>query len=131
MPKDAGQPVLLKPAQEPPSEYVRTFDRLFRSFRMHLFEYFGERSGEAVLRAEKKVSLLTPEFDREALTDETAPLIAELIGEIVRNAPFFRRPKLRRAAIVLIADLYNKHYQMLEERNAIDRIEQVYYRLKK
>jgi hypothetical protein len=124
------QPVVARPDPQASSAYVRIFERLFRSFRMHMFESIGDRSGEAIIRAEKKICLLAPEYDREALTDETAPLIVDVVEQIVRNASVFRRPKLRRAAIVLIADLYNKQYQILEERSAIDRVEQVYYRLK-
>jgi len=95
-----------------------------------MFEHLGKGYGEAIIKAEKNISLLAPEFDPQALTDETAPLIVEVVEEIVRNASFLKRPKLRRAAITLIADLYNKQYQILEENSAIDRIEQVYYRLK-
>ena len=118
------------PVPQPPSAYVRIFERLLRSFRMHMFEHLGKGYGEAIIKAEKNISLLAPEFDPQALTDETAPLIVEVVEEIVRNASFLKRPKLRRAAITLIADLYNKQYQILEENSAIDRIEQVYYRLK-
>jgi len=124
------QPIVINQNPQPPSAYVRIFERLFRSFRMHAFEHLGDRCGEAIIRAEKKICLLAPEFDREALTDDTAPQIVDLVEEIVKGAPFFRRQKLRRGAVALVADLYNKHYQILEERSAIDRIEQAYYRLK-
>ena len=126
--KKIRRPII--PVAPPPSAYVRIFERLLRSFRMQMFESLGEDSEEALMRAEKKILLLAPEYDREALTDETSPLVVEVVEEIVKSASFFKRRKLRGAAVTLVADLYNKHYQMLEERGAIDRIEQAYYRLK-
>jgi len=113
------------------SEYVRTFERLFRSFRQQVFEYFGDRCEDVIARAEKKVRFLSPEFDCHALTDDTAPSTLDVVEEIIKESSFMKRSKLRQAAITLISDLYNKQYNLLEQHRAIDRVEQVYYRLKK
>ncbi len=113
------------------SEYVRTFERLFRSFRQQVFEHFGQKCEDVIAQAEKKVRFLSPEFDCHALTDETASSILEVVEEIVKEASFIKRSKLRQAAITLISDLYNKQYNLLEQHRAIDRVEEIYYRLKK
>ena len=42
-----------------------------------------------------------------------------------------KRSRLRQAALTLVADLYNKQYEILEKNHAIDRVEQFYYKLKK
>ena len=117
--------------QTPQSEYVRAFERLFRSFRRQVFEYLGEKYEGVIAVAEKKVRILSPEFDCHALTEEAAPATLELVEEIVNGAPFMKRSKLRRAAIALLSDLYNKQNNLLEQHRTIDRVEQVYYRLKK
>ena len=126
---ETGQPSATLQSQQ--SEYVRTFERLFRSFRQQVFEYFGDRCEDVIARAEKKVRFLSPEFDCHALTDDTAPSILDVVEVIIKEASFMKRSKLRQAAITLISDLYNKQYNLLEQHSAIDRVEQVYYRLKK
>ena len=116
---------------EQQSEFVRTFERLFRSFRQQVFEHFGEKCEEVIARAEKKVRILSPEFDYHSITDETAVSALEIIEEIVNQASFMKRSRLRQAAITLISDLYNKQYNLLESHRVIDRVEEIYYRLKR
>ena len=129
--KEAEKAADVQQNHQSQSEYVRTFERLLRSFRQQVFEYFGDRCEDVIARAEKKVRFLTPEFNCHALTDDTASSTLEVVEEIIKEAPFMKRSKLRQAAITLISDLYNKQYNLLEQHNAIDRVEQVYYRLKK
>ena len=81
--------------------------------------------------AERKVEFLSPDFDVHALTDATAHSVLDLIGEIVDQAGFMKRSKLRQAAISLISDLYNKQYNLLEQHRVIDKVEEMYYHLKK
>ena len=107
------------------------FERLYRSFRQQVFECFGKRCDDILLQAEKELKHLSPEFDCRALTVETAPMILDLVEETIKQCSFLKRPKLRQSAITLISDLYNKQYDMLEEHRAADKVEQLYYRLKK
>jgi hypothetical protein len=81
--------------------------------------------------AEQQVRLLAPEFDMENLTEDTVPLMLDIIDDMINRAPFLKRSKLRDAAQVLVADLYNKHFELLEQHNAIDKVEQNYFQLKK
>ncbi len=113
------------------SEYIRAFERLFRSFRQRIFECFGDKCEEVIIQAEKKVQFLSPEFDCHSLTESTAHSTLELLEEIVKQARFIKRSKLRQAAITLISDLYNKQYNLLEQHRTIDKVEEIYYRLKK
>lgn len=112
-------------------DYVRLFERLFRSFRQQIFDCYGDRSEAVIAEAERKVRFLTPEFDLRSLTDETAIVVLDLVEAIANDAPFFKRSKLREAALTLVADLYNKQYELLEQHRAIERVEQFYYRLKR
>jgi len=114
-----------------PTEYVRLFERLFRSFRQQLFDCFGDKSESAIAEAERKVRFLTPEFDTHSLNNETAVAMLDLIETITSDASFLKRTRLRQAALTLVADLYNKQYDVLEQYRAIDKVEQFYYRLKK
>ena len=129
--KENGVGESLSTIPEQQSEFVRTFERLFRSFRQQVFEHFGEKCEEVIARAEKKVRILSPEFDYHSITDETAVSALEIIEEIVNQASFMKRSRLRQAAITLISDLYNKQYNLLESHRVIDRVEEIYYRLKR
>jgi hypothetical protein len=111
--------------------YVKLFERLFRSFRQQIFDCYGDRSEAVIAEAERKVRFLTPEFDLRSLTEETAIVTLDLVEAIANNAPFFKRSKLRDAALTLVADLYNKQYELLEQHRAIEKVEQFYYRLKR
>jgi hypothetical protein len=114
-----------------PQKYVRIFQRLFRSFRQQAFECFGPRCETVITQAEQQVRLLDPELDMERLDESTAILILDVIEGIITRAPFLKKSKLRSAAQILISDLYNKHYDLLEQHNVIDKVEQNYYQLKK
>jgi len=114
-----------------PSEYVHLFERLFRSFRQQVFECFGDKCETVITRAEQKVRFLSPEFDYHNLNDDSALMMLDVIESIINDASLFKRSKLRQAAVTLISDLYNKQYNLLEQHHAIDKIEQIYYRLKK
>ena len=120
-----------KNQQPEPSDFVKLLERLFRSFRQQLFDSFGEKSDAVIADAERKVRLLTPEFDLHLLNENTAILVLDLIEGIAGRASFMKRSRLRQAALTLVADLYNKQYELLEEHRVIDKVEQCYYRLKK
>ena len=128
---DAEPPSSIHQNLQSESQYVRTFERLFRSFRHQVLEHCGNRSDDVITRAEKTVQVLCPDFDCHLLTHDTAASTLDVIQEVVREAPFMKRSKLRQAAITLISDLYNKQYSLLEEHHAIDKVEQAYYRLRK
>jgi len=112
-------------------DYIRLFERLFRSFRQQIFDCYGDKSEAVIAEAERKVRFLTPEFDLRSLNNETAIVMLDLVETIANDAPFFKRSKLREAALTLVADLYNKQYELLEQRRVIDKVEQFYYRLKR
>ena len=105
--------------------------RIFRSFRQQLLDSFGDKSDAVIADAERKVRLLTPEFDLHLLNENTAILVLDLIEGIAGRASFMKRSRLRQAALTLVADLYNKQYELLEKHRVIDKVEQCYYRLKK
>jgi hypothetical protein len=113
------------------SEFVRLFERLFRSFRQQAFEVFGNKSDAVIAEAERKIRFLNPEFDLHALNETTATLVLDIIEITAVAASFMKRSRLRQAALTLVADLYNKQYELLEKNRAIDKVEQFYYRLKK
>lgn len=112
-------------------KYIRIFQRLFRSFRQQAFECFGPRCDAVIAQAEQQVRLLDPELDMERLDESTAILVLDVVDGIINRAPFLKKSKLRAAAQILISDLYNKHYDLLEQHNVIDKVEQNYYQLKK
>ena len=107
------------------------FDRLYNSFRIRLFDTMGPRYGRLLREAERGVRFLNRDFDLDALTDATAPAVLELMEAAIRRAPFFRKARLRDAACILISDLYEKHYELLQTNGAIPQVEDIYYRLKR
>lgn len=124
-----------KPAPEPQSppisEFTRLFEQSFRSFCQQLSEVMGTRADEAIASAKRKIQAQSPDFRLESLSDETAASVIDLIELISVDAPFLKRSRLRQAALTLVADLYNKQYDLLEKHHAIEKVEQCYYRLKK
>lgn len=116
---------------EDETEIVRLFNRLFRSFRQQAFESIGARSETIIEQCEHRAQLLNPEFSTGSLDPATAPLVLGLMEDVIKEAPFLKRAKLRNAALTLITDLYDKQYELLETHNAIDKLEQLYYRLRK
>jgi len=113
------------------SDYIKLFERLFRSFRQQIFDCYGDKCEVVITDAERKVRFLTPEFDLHSLNNETAIVMLDLVEIIANDAPFFKRSKLREAALTLVADLYNKQYELLERHRAIEKVEQFYYSLKR
>jgi hypothetical protein len=104
---------------------------VIRSFRVKLFDQVGPEYDELMMEAERKVRFLEPEFDLENLTDQSAPAVLDLIQEIIRRAPFLKRSRLRKVAALLIADLYEKQYDLLDKARVLEKVEEAYYRLKR
>jgi len=119
------------PAPVDDASYIRLFERLFRSFRQQLFDSYGDKTESVISDSESRVRFLSPEFDLRSLDVDTAIAVLDLIESIIDTAPFFKRGKLKEAAVTLVADLYNKQYEVLEQRRAIERVEQFYYKLKR
>jgi hypothetical protein len=113
------------------TDYVRLFERLLRSYRQQVFDCFGSKSETIISEAEHKVRFLTPEFNLHDLKSETAIVVLDLVETLINDAPLFKKSKLRQAALTLVADVYNRHYELLEQHQAIDKVEQSYYRLKR
>jgi hypothetical protein len=133
------KPQLEKPSPKPqpknhqpePSEYTKLLERVFRSFRQQVLDSFGDKCDAVIANAEQKIQLLGPDFNLRSLNDGNAVLTLDLIEKIAAEAPFLKRSRLRQAALTLVADLYNKQYELLEKHGVIDKVEQCYYRLKK
>ena len=112
-------------------EFVRLFERIFRSFRQVGYQCLGDRWDSILSHAETQARLLVPELDVASLNEDTAPSVLNVIEYIATEAPLLKRARLRNAATTLIADIYNKQYELLEQQNRIDLVEQIYFRLKK
>jgi hypothetical protein len=113
------------------SQIVVAFSQMYRSFRKKCVQELGARHEELLLRAEQSVRFLTPEFDLQQLTPSTAIQVLAVLESVVREAPLFKRHHLREAALVLVAALYDKHYDLLERLTLLESVEQSYCRLKR
>lgn len=111
-------------------QFICLFEKIFRSFRREAFECFGGKLESAVRTAENEVRLLNPDFDVTSLSRETAPVVLELIEGMVREAPILKRSRLKSTALTLVADLYSRHFEVLDRNGTVDKVEQSYYRLK-
>jgi tRNA G10 N-methylase Trm11 len=56
--------------------------------------------------------------------------VLDLIESVVKDVPLLKRSKVKSAALELVAELYNKHHDLLESAGCVDRVEQSYYQLK-
>ncbi len=133
----ARSPLLPIAAQHPlgtpedAGEYTRLFDRLYRSFRQKVLELFGTRSDDLLARGEQQAKFLSPDFDLHSLTVETAPAVLHLIEAVIREAPLLKRPRLRESMLILIGEVYDKYYDLLERFDSLEAVEKFYYTLKK
>ncbi|MBI5472609.1 MAG: hypothetical protein HY961_09715 [Ignavibacteriae bacterium] len=122
------------PTQEPghpePSPFTRVLERALRSVKQQIVEASPQRAESIFAQAEKKILMLNPDFNFRTLDDTTAIITLDLIEEMIKQSPLLKRSRLRESATELVSDLYNKQYELLEDHNAVDSVEQCYYRLK-
>ena len=131
--KQADEPKEKKTEEkkEQQSEISTLFERIFRSFRRVVYECLGEKGETIIAQAESQVRLLHPDFSLSALTEQNAIVILDVIESVIKNVPLLKRSRVRNAVVILVADAYNKQYDLLERTKALDRFEQFYYELKR
>jgi len=117
--------------KEQQSEIITLFERIFRSFRRVVYECLGEKGETIIAQAESQARLLHPDFSLSALTEQNAIVILDVIESVIKNIPLFKRSRVRNAVVILVADAYNKQYDLLERAKVLDRFEQFYYELKR
>ncbi len=132
-PASAPEPVrkAINPAEAEEVPIVKTFSALLVAFRKKALEVLGSRYEKVFQAGEKSVRSVVPKFDTWALQATTAPAILDFMDAVVKEAPFFKRPALREAAIVSIAGMYDRQYELLEEWGLVDRVEEAYCRMKR
>ena len=117
--------------KEQQSEIITLFERIFRSFRRVVYECLGEKSETIIAQAESQARLLHPDFSLSAVTEANSIVILDVIESVIKNVPLLKRSRVRNAVVILVADAYNKQYDLLERTKALDRFEQFYYELKR
>jgi hypothetical protein len=117
--------------RESQSEIVALFERIFRSFRRVVYECLGEKGETIIAQAESQARLLHPDFSLSALIETNAIVILDVIESVAKNVPLFKRSRVRNAVVMLVADAYNKQYELLERAKVLDKFEQFYYELKR
>jgi len=117
--------------KEQQSEIITLFERIFRSFRRVVYECLGEKGETIITQAESQARLLHPDFSLSALTEANSIVILDVIESVIKNVPLLKRSRVRNTVIILVADAYNKQYDLLERTKALDRFEQFYYELKR
>jgi hypothetical protein len=122
---------LISPQRSDASEYTQLFERLLRSFREQMSGIYGHKTDDLIQEAETHARVLIPDLTLQALNDNVAIGVLDLIQHLVAQASLLKRNRLRQAALSLVGELYNKHYELLEQHHVIDKVEQCYYRLKK
>ena len=119
------------PGRENEADYVRLLDHMFRGFRKEAHECFGRKVEGAITRAARQVRQTKPEFDLSRLSPATVLGVFDLLEKTLEMAPMLKRSKLRAATRRLLEDLYNANFEILEANGAVERLEELYYRLKK
>jgi hypothetical protein len=117
--------------RESQSEIITLFERIFRSFRRVVYECLGEKGETIIAQAESQTRLLHPDFSLSALTEQNAIVILDVIESVIKNVTLLKRSRVRNAVVILVADAYNKQYDLLERAKILDRFEQFYYELKR
>jgi hypothetical protein len=110
---------------------VQLFSALLVAFRKKALEVLGSRYENIFQEGEKSVRAVEPNFDTGMLTATAAPAVLDFLDAVIKAAPFFKRPALRDAASVSIAGMYDRQYELLERCGLVDRVEEVYCRMKR
>ncbi len=130
----APVPAIVPPPAEPSDpdrEFVCSLDSLFRSFRMKACEVWSRARLSAVCaRTVTRLQTNFPGYDPAALTPDTAAAVFDTIEAILDEAPWWHRRALRREAMNLLAELYNKSYETLRAHSALEKVEQLYLSVK-
>lgn len=115
---------------EPVPAHVQLFEEIFHSFVLKLSDICKGKSEQLIARAERKIGTGNAAPVAKQLTPATAASVLDLIESVVKDVPLLKRSKVKSAALELVAELYNKHHDLLESAGCIDRVEQSYYQLK-
>lgn len=113
------------------SNIISLFEGILRSCRKVIFELLGEKSDTIITNAENQVRSKHPDFKLSELTEANAIIVLNILEIVIRNIPLFKRSRIRKVVMQLIADAYNKQYELLERAKVLERFEQFYYELKK
>lgn len=116
---------------EPIPEIAGLLQQLVDAFRTQTISILGKKGQVVFESCERELRKQAPQFRSDEIDDDTAILAVDLIDAVVREAPLLKRSKLRRITLALIADLYNKHFEVLNRRGLIPRVEEVYFAHKK
>ncbi len=87
----------------------------------------GSRCSSIFDESEKAIRVVSPDFNSRKLCPDTAILVLDLVDAVIHSAPVLRRSKIRNIALLLITDLYNKHFDVLERLGVLGRVEQFYF----
>ncbi len=127
-PSPKTPPLPGKPIQtDPAPEIVGVFQRLLHSFRRESMTILGSRCSSIFDESEKAIRVVSPDFNSRKLCTDTAILVLDLVDAVISSAPVLRRSKIRNIALLLITDLYNKHFDVLEQLGVLGRVEQFYF----
>ena len=132
VPGDSGSPATVSAkgrAQVP--EIVGLLQQLVDDFRRQTMSILGSKGVLVFESCERQLRKQMSQFRSDEIDDETALLAVDLIDAVVRAAPLLKRSKLRGITLTLIADLYNKHFEVLNRHGLIPRVEEVYFTHKK
>jgi len=71
------------------------------------------REGDAcIAQAESQVKISYPEFNISALTETEAVHVLDVVEYVSKKVPLLKRSHVRNAVLSLIADVYNKQYEL-------------------
>ena len=108
-------------------EIVKLLQQLVDEFRRQTMSILGGKGQFVFESCERQLRNQMPQFRSDEIDDKSAVLVIDLIDAVVRAAPLLKRSKIRSVTLALIADLYNKHFEVLNRRGFIPRVEEVYF----
>ncbi len=112
-------------------EFVNCLETAFRTFRMKVCEVWSRKSvNMTCARTVSRLQSRFPGFSTAHLTPETAAGVFDMIEALLNDAPWWRRPLLRRETAHLLAELYDANFKALREHGLLERVEQLYLAVK-
>jgi hypothetical protein len=107
----------------------KTFEDLWRLAMHQVSAVTGRSSGHFLEECTAPIRRKNPRFAPGSLDDASAPLVLDFLADIAAHAPFFKRTRIRKIVLSLVAQLYNQQYDLLEKSGLLQKVETLYYSL--
>ena len=117
------------PPPAPGATSAELFVPLLRSFRKAATAILGRPYQELEERAVREIRLEDPEFRTDALSEQNAVRVLEIIIYVAEHAGLLRRSVVRFSGATLVSEFYAASHEKLKTLGLLEKVEECYKRL--